>query len=204
MITNKLLIKLTISLFLCVSVFPSFGQQTYIKDRLNLKITNARYHSGWLLKENSEKKIRTGKYRIEGNYGFFNSIEVGMYLGFYVFTNYEIVGTELFAAKKYIIPNYGINANWHIFPYFIKNDDFRFDLYVTTKIGGEYYTIPGPSTFLDRHFTEISLGSGFAFYLTKHIGLFAECGFYVIPKTEKTSDLDNFLLSYGLSFKFKK
>ncbi len=189
---------------MCFLVFPVFSQNTSVKNRFNLKASYASYHTGWSITQNSTKKIRTGKYRIEGNYGLSNTIEAGIYLGFYPST-YFVPGNDVYyISHKYIVPSYGLNLNWHILPYIIKANNFRFDLYASAKIGGDYHNIPELSTFSEKHYTELFVGSGMSFHLTKHVGLFAETGYYTIPKSEKISDLDNFLLRFGLSMNFKK
>ena len=204
MITNKIFALLTVSVIICFSAFPIIGQNTVVKNRLNIKASYAGYHTGWSIRPYSTEKIRTGTYRLEGNYGVSNNFEAGIYLGFYPSIYLEPGTGDYLITHKYIVPTYGLSLNWHILPYFIKEDFFRFDLYATTKIGGRYHNVPELDTFSEKHYTELFAGGGSAFYLNKHIGLFAEAGYYIIPKTEKISDLDHFLLRFGLSFNFKK
>lgn len=183
-------------------IICSFGQDSYIKGRLNFKTGYARYFAypgGY-----------KGNYRIEGNYGISNFIELGTYLGYskfeylYKLSHDSIVGGP-YTHKDSNTLFYGISLNFHIFPLLVKEDDFRFDLYGTVKAGGLYFQEPY-YIFVRQHpyfvqsnkkmLFEYGIGGGLSFYLGKHWGLYTE---YTIGRYYLRN---NRQLRYGLTFKF--
>jgi hypothetical protein len=59
----------------------------------------------------------------------------------------------------------------------MEKDEFRFDLYATGKVGGNYVfmgerDIPKGGNYFDYAFM-----GGLAFYITNHFGLYGECSF---------------------------
>lgn len=163
------------------------AQDSYIKDRWNIKIGYSEYTS-MLLNVIPEKN---DNYRIELNYGFHDEIEFGIYFGLSkmeVSVPGSLPGSfESFNPKTYF---YGINCNYNLLPLIIKEDDFRFDLYATGKLGGMIIH------YIDQKQFEYSFGGGAAFYPLKHIGAFVE---YTYGRYYYN---DNKKLRYGLSIKF--
>ncbi|NOZ45180.1 MAG: hypothetical protein GXO79_00205 [Chlorobi bacterium] len=104
-------------------------------------------------------------------------------------------------------PYYGLNLNYHLLPYLIKADDFRFDLYLTGKFGGHYIFSSENYAPENGNIFDYKIGCGISFYLWKHIGFFTEIGLanfsnlnynaftYFSKKTLINSN-------YGLTFKF--
>ena len=141
--------------------------------------------------------------RLEANYGFSKFIEGGAYIGTGGFDNNPY---NSFNIK--LMPVYGLNANFHVLPFIMHKDDFRFDLYVTTKIGGNYCNTKDVSFRTKKNLLEYGIGIGTAFYISKKFGFFAEYSYgnfdytelkyifyqYTIPPTK---------LRYGLTMKFK-
>ncbi len=204
--TTKLFFKLQlISIFSFLFFSSSFGQESYLKNRFNLKTAYSRYDTGSSTFVNNKlKAIQTGNYRIEGNYGFYNSIEAGIYLGFseYSFYDSELLMQNIIVSKNYFSPSYGININVHLLPFLIKEKDFRFDFYTSAKFGGIYFTTP--DTYLNHgHFNELFIGGGFTFYIWNHVGFFAEYGFNKILNADQFNLGVNDKLRYGISIKFK-
>ncbi len=171
-------------------LFTALCQDSYIKNRLNFKLAYSRYNNGWYSGMSSESQ-RMGNYRLEANYGVTRHIETGLYAGFSSYqsmTNYW---------------SYGINANYHLLPFIIDSDNFRFDLYFAGKFGGwtSYFTLNNSFSSIDySHRSPLKLeygfGPGVSFYLWKHLGIFTEYCFGKYYYKENSN------LRYGLTLKF--
>lgn len=196
---SKIVYKKALALLVICYIFlsNSFSQNSYIKNRWNFKVGYARYRTGITKYEsNKSKELTVGNYRIEANYGILNYLEIGAYFGYSRFDFFKINWADTTVSiKKYNTPFYGVNCNFHILPFLIKKDDFRFDLYITGKYGGLYFTIPGNHN-LHGHQNEYGIGAGFSFYIWKHFGLFTEYCFGKYFYDDKNK------LRYGLSLKF--
>jgi hypothetical protein len=184
-----------------ISLHYSNAQDSYLKDRLNFKSAFSRYCVGI---NSIDGNVYTGNYRIEGNYGFFNTLEAGAYLGFSKFSVFIMNVDTTFYEKDYFTPFYGVNLNFHILPLFIKKNDFRFDVYAFSKLGGLFINTPKSNT-THRHYNELALGGGVSFYPWNHLGVYCEYGF-----SKVMSDNKYFLnmndrydkLRFGLTLKF--
>lgn len=175
----------------------SFGQESYIKNRLNFKTGYARYMTN-RSKVSNNKLIATtvGNYRIEANYGILNLIEAGIYVGYSKFESFRMNWADTtLNFKNCSTPFYGINCNFHLLPLLIKEDDFRFDLYLSGKFGGVYFTSPS-GFFPSGSESEYGFGGGVSFYLWKHLGAYAEYTY------GKYFFRDNSNFRYGLTMKF--
>lgn len=194
-ISKLLQLSSIILLMNCAAISHTFSQKSYIKDRWNMKASYSRYTTGSKINNKAET---TGHYRIEGNYGLFNFIETGLYVGY---SGYYVFSSKSLQRESYSTPFYGINLNFHLLPFLVSQADFRFDLYATTKYGGRY--IPTPSNYYYHgHYPEYGIGAGLAFYLWKHAGVFAEYSYGKFHFGEGNFIKDNTKLRYGLSFKF--
>ncbi|MDR0368554.1 MAG: hypothetical protein LBH82_05370 [Bacteroidales bacterium] len=194
------------------------AQESYLKKRWNIKLSCAPYAKNYnkTVSSNYEKLKAdyTADFRLEGNYGVLNFLEVGTYLGYAqyrhaIFTLYDndnsLVGA---VSQDGHFLSYGVQGNLHIFPFFIKMPDFRFDLYVTAKYGGR-------SSLTSKDYPyehEWATGLGFAFYFAKHAGIFAEYSFgkfyikdSIRPIAYKTLPFfpSKSIVRAGLSIKFK-
>ena len=183
---KRLLFTFIISGVLYIS---SFGQESYIKGRWNIKAGYSIYKTQFLF---SSKSVNNNNYRLELNYGLRNKIETGVYAGYSRIMIYEPwtsgpPGSFVGSTVKAFF--YGVNCNYHLLPLIIKEDDFRFDLYLTGKLGG---------ISIERHGSqpEYSVGGGAAFYLFRHIGPFVEYSY------GKFYYNDHEKIRYGLSLKF--
>jgi hypothetical protein len=200
----KFRIKIVV-LFVIIGVFSVtdlLAQYSYINKRWNIKLGYARYYAGnhvgrhfYIFDDGN-----TGNYRIEANYGTLNFIESGAYFGYSKFTYLREIVPDSFNTGGYSVEDnntffYGIGINLHILPFLIKADDFRFDLYLTAKLGGFYFTKPTDYSIYG-HPIELLFGGGLSFYPGKHIGLFMEYCYGKYPYGDKTN------LRYGLTFKF--
>lgn len=180
-----------IAIVLFTSYYNALGQKSdYIKNRWNVKIGYSDYVNGNRI---NHKVQKNGHWRLEANYGITKYLEIGAYLGFTKFKHYQHSGGTGVMVEEFS-PSYGINTNFHILPFLLKADNFRFDLYITGKFGGRYFP------YHKLHQKEYGIGGGIAFYLWRHTGFFAE---YTVGKYDfYTPSKDNTNIRYGLSFKF--
>lgn len=178
-------------------VILSYGQESYIKSRLNFKTGYSRYTTNNGVVSNGKVKALTvGNYRIEANYGISNLIETGIYVGYSKFDSFRINWADTsFNFTACPTPFYGINCNFHLLPLLIKEDDFRFDLYLSGKFGGLFFDSP-TGFFPTGSAFEYGIGGGLSFYIWKHLGVYAEYTY------GKYFFRDNSNLKYGLTMKF--
>jgi hypothetical protein len=164
-------LNILLILILCTA-FQSSEAQNLIKYRYNVKLSYAQYRPMF------SSNPKPGNVRIECNYGLLKNLETGIYSGysrFYSLSNHQVTtGSNIGRVNSLF---YGITANFHLLPFLVKKDDFRFDFYLTGKLGGNYY-FSKPDYFPARgHRTEYNVGLGLSFYLWKHLGLFSEFSF---------------------------
>ncbi len=195
-----------VALAFTLFVIPQFtyGQDSYIKDRWNIKIGHAKYKTGAV---SMGEEVKKSSVMIEGNFGILEWLESGVYIG--ISKSNEGYG----AANDYRyrpIVYYGLNANFHILPLLVDAEDLRVDLYFTGKYGFRSMITP-PDYLKNKFYPEYGIGGGLAFYPWKHIGIFAEClygkfeyGPFSIMGTDGVlrPQKDRIKLRYGLSFKF--
>ena len=174
-------------ILLVISQF-TFGQDSNIKNRLNIKSGYARY-GGTI----NGVTLKNSNFRIEGNYGITDYLESGAYIG--------VFKQAMFYSEERPVISYGLNANFHILPFFINAKDLRADLYITGRYGLRSMLNPPDDDLWGKFFPEFGIGGGFAFYPWKHLGLYTECSY---GKYEYNTSLykDRIMLRYGLSFKF--
>lgn len=183
---------------LILIVFLSFlqvvdAQDSNIKNRWNIKVGYASYRGVYF--SNSGIKLSIGNYRIETNYKIFNSLEVGGYLGYSRYSaQLPIVGQGPI-YKNLNVPYFGLNVNFHPLSFLIMKPDYRFDFYLLGRYGGLYYASPEAYVPKKGLYSEIRHGAGLSFYVTKHIGLYAEGSF---PNV----DFDQWNIRGGLTFRF--
>lgn len=146
------------------------SQESYIKDRWDVKIGYSMPNVPYWVDFINKYPFNQWNLSLEGNYGFSECFTGGLYVGFSDMTYYKIwlapdsiqyIG-EWNYAKVF---SYGVKINFHILPIFIKNNDFRFDLYLTGRVGGYYF---------NKNKFEYNTGVGFAFYPGKHFGFYTE------------------------------
>jgi hypothetical protein len=170
----------------------SSAQESYIKDRWDIKIGHAQPIVFKSYNSNFQHIFfaRQPNTVLEVNYGISEYFTIGTYIGH---APMKRVFEDINIPNSFHVENYqtfflGAKTNFHIFPLFIKHNDFRFDLYLTGKAGGYYYLKP---TF------EYFVGAGFAFYPWKHLGVYTEYGY------------GNFMVNseyfrFGISLKFNQ
>lgn len=214
---NKAIILCILALLLSLGNAKLSAQESYLKNRWNIKLSYAPYATGILRGTSSGdfKMLKTADFRLEGNYGVLNFLEVGLYVGYARYKDAIWDASDLIPDSNGLISgevkdghvlSYGINANLHIFPFFIKKPDFRFDLYVTAKYGGR-------SSLVSKDFRyshEFGIGLGFAFYFSKYVGIFGEysIGRYYLGEKGPRDEFTPFFpakstVRAGIAVKFK-
>jgi hypothetical protein len=194
--------KAIILLTACICSISAFTQDSYFKDRWNFKLGGS---TGPLYNRNVNK---TPQIRAEANYGILNYLEVGGYLGISNYWKYSdvhldtISGQYQFSSGNAFVPFYGVNANFHLFPFLIKKDDFRFDLYLAGKAGG-YYLFGSKNDWYHGAEWQFFLGGGLAFYPWKHFGIYTEYG-YEKNDVYSNNEKNNTAFRFGLTWKYKK
>ena len=133
-------------LVVLVFVFLSFSYGQYsIKNRWNTKLSvscnRTNEDGGDYFAEIDGIKLHPIRFRFnvraECNYGVLNWLELGGYLGYIRYQNL----LYSFKDDKYrtaFAPTFGVNANVHLLPFFVKNKDCRWEWYLTAKYGGAY------------------------------------------------------------------
>jgi hypothetical protein len=183
-------IKIIITALFALVVLQLSAQDSYIKNRWNI---TAAYQTE--TSENTGNFSRHPFYHLGVNYGVLKHFECGANLAF---------SLSDFSSNRL---QYYANCNFHILPFWVDSDDFRFDLYLISKAGGitffhsAYSTTDINDNFIDveahrTHNLYYGGGAGVAFYPFRHIGVFAE---YTYEKFNYTKAM---FFQYGLSVKF--
>jgi hypothetical protein len=186
----------------CSIISIATSQNNMIENRLNTKL-GLSFYPPLSITDN-----RTANYRMEVNYGFLKYFEAGAYLGYSRVKTIEPAINSVRNVRYTHSPFYGITANFHILPFFLKKNNFRFDYYLTGKVGGNYYFTTEGAFPEHGHHSEYALGMGLAFYTWKHLGLFTEyCygkySYYGYPPGTYMDNLQS-NLRFGITYKFKK
>lgn len=187
--------KKIILIFSILSIITagSLSAQTYsIKDRRNFKLGYSAF------KEKQPHHSYMPSLRFESNYGINRFIEAGAYIGIAGFNNSLYDDFDI-----RFMTHYGINANFHVLPFFLNKDDFRFELYVTTKIGGNYCNTDVVHFRHKKNLIEYGIGIGSIFYISKKFGFFAEYCYGNFDYTDYHFAISPTKLRYGLTMKFK-
>ena len=166
----------------------AFAQDSPIKNRWTIKAYESKYRLGQRAASRLNEYSYTSDFHhtLELNYGISKNIELGIYSGF--------------SSKSYgKAISMGIQTNYHILPLFIKAKDFRFDAYLSGRLGTYWYkSIYINSPPETSYSLEYSLGAGAAFYPLKHLGVFCEYHW-----GDFSSNLNQYY-KLGLIYKFRK
>jgi len=84
--------------------------------------------------------------RADCNYGVLNWLELGGYIGYTRYYNpYEYLkkiergdDMENMKIRNSFTPTFGVNVNVHLLPFWVKNKNCRWELYLTAQYGGTY------------------------------------------------------------------
>jgi hypothetical protein len=188
----------------CFVMMGLNAQDSYIKGRMSFqagmsRVEGEHYYNAFLV---SGKHINY--LTISGNYGVCKWLETGVYLGHHTFQSSPQIGEGPVVSKPAI--SYGLKAKAHVFPWFIEQPEFRFDLYIPANVGAIYYhalanPLRPPERGSEMH---VSTGLGAAGYLTKNIGIYAEY-LYTRPFRNLEYTYNETLKSrifFGVSLKF--
>lgn len=193
-------------IFLLVAFGTSLVQAQNIQNRINFK-------SGFSLYNSIHKRSVPGmkgefekvpNINFEVNYGISRLLETGINLGF---SNFDVPhlnwADSSVSSQKSLATYYGVNVNFHFLSLFVKAEDFRFDLYSTTKIGGRHFS--GAESSVPKNEFIWASGVGLSFYLWEKAGFFIEStyGKYNFHEAFVESFTDNINWRYGITLKFK-
>jgi hypothetical protein len=188
---------ITVMLLLLLFAIPAIGQDSYLKNRWNLKLSGAPQF-------NINSKRQNAFALGEVNYGILNNFELGIALGF---KNTQVANLKPDASvppamndyylADYISPIYNLHLNFHLLPYLVKDKNPRFDLYLAGRLGGNYIK----SDYSDKnYFWNYFLGGGFAWYFTRSVGVYSEFGReYTMRRAFNFSDSQ---IRFGVAVKF--
>lgn len=171
-------------MLLTVSALQIKAQDSYIKDRWTVKLGYQTYLPN---KDFSPITYRVNEFAVSGNYGVLNYLECGV---------------SVFASKKSVLLSgfslsYVANVNFHILPFFVDEETFKLDAYLSSNIGGESQ-IASNSVFSSNYLI-YNFGLGAAYYPLKHFGIYSE---FAYGKCDFRGDSYKFKI--GLVYKFKK
>lgn len=191
---------LIILVFLSTLSFHSYSQYS-IQNRWNLKASVSMHRSNDMdipfITIGDPIMVYKPRFnaRVDFNYGILNCLEIGVYLGFmrHYANRIDTIFWESYPEVTYA-PTFGINVNFHLLPLWVKNENSRWELYLTAKYGGVYlikwygykdYNATGawhefdeeiPTFYFNlKHYRhEFGLGIGGGVYFWKVFGVYAE------------------------------
>ncbi len=158
----------------CFFMNSANAQQYSIKDRWNIKIGYSGYPN---IGHKTAGTDISPVFLSEVNYGILKFLEIGCYTGYTsIKTISGIINNNYTATSKANTIFYGVNANVHLFPFLIKSEKFRIDIYLSCKYGG-FYRFSDSNMQPERgHTFDYGVYAGTAFYLGEHWGIFGEYG----------------------------
>lgn len=192
----------TISIFFYFStfwgVFLANAQSDYIKGRWSVQAGHSKYKD--FGKKLYGKTLGMSDYRLAVNYGITTHLEMGIYGGIAQTANLAPLDSNFTGFLVYnSSPSFGIQAQYHLLPYWIKSNDFRFDLYVKGSFGFRK-TKHRLSAENNGIFPEYAAGIGAAFYVLKNVGIYGD---YTYGKFNTVrNSLQRSALRYGIVVKF--
>lgn len=166
------IVVLSLILILNLVSFTGISQDSYIKNRIRVKSGYGRITDPYNLEYD-----RTSYFQLAGTYGILEWLETGVYTGYssaetmYLNPSAQSTMHEVKSTNNLF---YGLSLDFHLLPFLIEKKDFRFDLYLTGKLGGAFLMSEEYYRPEKGHRTEYGGGIGAAFYLGKHWGIFSE------------------------------
>jgi hypothetical protein len=191
------------SFFVIVFLLFAFGiegQTLSVKGRWNVKAGYSHHKTQNTKSPDDDRLYFTihPQYRLEANYGVLDWLEAGIYIGLMSYNYWSVVVEDgesvvLFPEKKTYSPTFGVNANIHILPFFVKNPNCIWDFYVPVRYGGTYMTkwgddryavgipytkrgnvVDGVPNFDTKYRHEYGVGLGGAVYIKNIVGFYIE------------------------------
>ncbi len=183
----------TFLIFICL--IPAFGQESpKIKNHHTFKTSYNLYQN-----LSGDNQLDMG-VALNYNYGVFQFLEIGIKGGFIpksllpasafsreTLPNGKIAYTpnSSFFYNRGVVMIYGLNANVHPFPYVIKMNNFRIDLYASfhlgllTPVGGKLAPSFASEADLNgaEFLSDYGAYGGFGFYFFNNLGAYVEYGY---------------------------
>jgi len=214
--------KSIIAIVFLLFAFGLEGQTLSVKGRWNIKVGYSHHKTLSVKSPDNDIYHKTHPhYRLEANYGVLKWLETGVYVGLMshnycpvTMENDEII--EIFPEKETYSPTFGVNANIHILPFFVKNPKCIWDFYVPVRYGATYLTkwddryavgvpewsdLRGLPNFDTKYRHEYGAGLGGAVYIKNIIGFYIEAlggQFSYCPEMVKNP----YVIRVGLTAKF--
>lgn len=174
----------------------------YLYKRTNIKIG----HTTTPEYTNIIKDFTLGNFRFDVNHGISKFIELGGYFGYSRFGNVQHLvefdptddttwGVNFIYSDAY---SYGTIVNFHILPFIVQNNEPRFDIYISAKLGGLSLIAPEKSVW-KGHSLDFGAYAGLSVYITRHWGAFVEYG---VNNTPLVYTRYEGCLRYGITIKF--
>jgi len=190
--TNNKTRLLIILAGLLISIGSFSQNDSYIKGRWTINanvdpISELFESYNWLYPE----------YKLSVQYGVHNILEVGGYTGSQKYHYFNDQDSVYGTSRKFL---YGISAKAHLLPLVVKGKDFRFDLYVNTRTGFDYYSSKIISD-AKRQYFRFQGGAGLAFYPFRRLGAYAEFGYDNHGILDAT---DHWSWEFGVVYKFRR
>lgn len=193
--------KLLVFIF-CFAMVGANAQdspKSYIKGRLS-------FQAGICHEVRENYSTRPKEYvdfiNVASYYGITNWTEVGAFLGYYSRRPHS--NTFSFNPNGAVY-SFGLASKHHLLPWVIKQESFRFDLYIPINLGISHH-MPLTTYSYRPAYTESFFGTGLgvAGYFTKHIGLFVEYNYkYWFDEGLRTYDKQTkHLVYFGIALKF--
>ena len=126
--------------------------------------------SGWPEYVDNSRVFHNGHIEVQMNRRLNKFLEAGLSAALY--SGYDDYSSGFL--------NFGAVGNWHFLPLLIDKENFRFESYLSGKLGiVKYFQTNVNQTIWPRYY----FGIGAAYYLTRHLGVYFEYG-YDMPFTE--------------------
>jgi hypothetical protein len=159
-----------VAFMLVVMGLTAYGQESFIKDRWNVKITGAPEFT-------FNNRLNAAFFMTGLSYGFHDHFEAGLAIGAKrgLYTNLLNIGESppIFVTEYHLHSIYNIHLNYHLLPYLVPGENIRFDVYLTAHMGGSYISERYTNTPFGWH---TFLGGGVSYYFTRNFGINAEMG----------------------------
>jgi len=144
--TKQLVILFVLTSLFYLPIYAQDNNPNYsVKNRWNTKLSlsynrNNEWNDPFMEFPNSHPFQARLNVRADCNYGILNWLELGGYFGYirYLNPDYAIKKRLSYKRDKAIAPTFGVNANVHLLPFWVKNKTCRWELYLTAKYGGVY------------------------------------------------------------------
>ncbi|PID92921.1 MAG: hypothetical protein CSA95_09235 [Bacteroidetes bacterium] len=164
--TRNNILLLSIAAMLCCSLSLRAQDRFSIKKRWNINLGIAPDFT-------SSGREPGHEFKLSAHYGVNSFLALGGYTGYSKYIYFLGNNNPLGVGNRFL---YGISAKAHILPFFIQSEDFRFDLYLNSRMGIDHRT-GNPNKMAKSVLFRLHVGSGLAFYPFNRWGIFVEYGY---------------------------